>query len=247
MDTLTRWLGLVLVALAVPSALRAEDTMPDRLQPFRADYLVRVDGKDAGESRIELQQLAATRYQHRVYALGTRGLAKLAGFRTDQSAELELLAAGPRLTRAEMSAKSLLRDRDLSVRFDWLSRQIHWQGDIDDSKPRIAPLQGTPATGSSLNLQLGLAAQQQPAGARLEFVLHDRGEAKPLDYTIGEAETIEVPAGRFRAIPIRGERHDKQRITTAWYAAGLPPTPVRVLQTERGKEKFELRLQQVLP
>lgn len=215
------------------------------LQPFHADYLVRVDGKDSGESRIELKLLQEQLFQHRVYALGTKGLAKLARFSTDQTADLEWVAGGIRLTRADMSAQSLLRDRELSVQFDWLNQKVHWTGDVDDNKPLIAALQGTPATGSSLNLQLGLEAQSKPTGTRLEYTLHDRGSAKPLDYVIGPAETIEVPAGRFSAIPVRGERKDKQRVTTAWYAEGLPPTPVRVLQIEKGKEKFELRLQRV--
>ena len=240
-----RTLALSLLALGCVQTAVAEDASAPALVPFSASYLVRVDGKDSGESKIELKRIDDTHFSHRVYALGTKGLARLARFSTDQSAELESGAEGLRLTRADMNSRSLLRDRDLSVSFDWLNRQVHWTGDIDDNKPKVGALQGTPATGSSLNLQLGLAAQSLPVGSTLEYILHDRGNAKVLDYTIGQPETIEVPAGRFVATPVRGERKDKQRVTTAWYVDGLPPTPVRVLQVEKGEAKFELRLQKV--
>ena len=231
--------------MAQSSATEPRPQSAPVLQPFGADYEVRVDGSDAGESRIELLNAQPGLLQHRVHALGTRGLAKLARFSTDQSAELRISGGDVQLVSAKMSASSLFRDRDLSVQFDWNNRQLLWDGDVDKNQPRSRPIEGIPATGSSLNLQLGLAALSQPTGQQLEYVLHDRGKASVLDYTIGPAESIEVPAGRFRAIPVRGERPEKQRIITAWYAEGLPPTPVRVLQTEKGKAKFELRLKRV--
>ena len=239
------FVGLGLGAVLVCGSALAHAEPNQTLKPFRADYEVWVDGSDAGESRIELLAGNSGLLQHRVNAMGTRGLARLARFSTDQSADLQLSNGEVQLVSAKMSASSLLRDRDLSVRFDWARGELHWDGDVDKKQPRNRPIEGIPATGSSLNLQLGLAAMRQPAGQRLEYVLHDRGKASVLDYVIGAAETIEVPAGRFRAIPVRGERPEKQRITTAWYAEGLPPTPVRVLQMEKGKAKFELRLKQV--
>lgn len=212
------------------------------LQPFRADYDVYVDGKPAGESSMELVTTGAGRWQHRLRATGTRGLARLARFSTEQIASLEIIDQRVRLLGAEMSQRSLVRDRDLQVEFDWTSGQVRWIGGIDDTQPAQRPLDGRPAVGSSLNLQLAFDAQHAAPGTRVDYVLHDRGRRSELDYLAGAAQTVEVPAGRFSAVPMRGERRDKQRVTTAWYDPALPPTPVRVLQTERGVPKYELRL-----
>lgn len=228
-------------ALAQPAIAR----QPVSLQPFSADYQVRIDGKETGESRIELKRLGDQAYQHRVYALGTKGLARLARVSADQTADLMLVDGTVRLTHAAMNVHSLIRDREVSVNFDWSNKQARWSGDIDKDKQRVWPLTGTPATGSTLNLQLGLVAWTEPAGARLEYILHERSKAKPVEYTVGAPESIEVPAGRFRAVPLVDTDLRKQRVTTAWYAEGLPPTPVRVLQVEKGEAKYELRLQRI--
>lgn len=211
-------------------------------QPFRAEYAVYVDGKPAGESVIELVATAKGHWQHRLSAIGNQGLARLARFNTAQTASVDWIDARPRLLSAEMHTRSLLRDRDLQVEFDWQSLQVRWLGDIEDDQPAQRVLQGAPATGSSLNLQLAFDAVSRPPGERVHYVLHDRGRARDLDYVVGVAEAIEVPLGRFHAVPMRGERTERQRVTTAWYAAELPPTPVRMLQTEHGEHKYELRL-----
>ena len=216
-------------------------------QPFRAEYEVHVDGKRAGESVIELVATAAGHWQHRLSATGTRGLARLARFSTTQIASVDFVDGRPRLLAAEMQSRSLVRDRDLQLEIDWNAGRVRWIGDIEKGEPAQRALDGQPATGSSLNLQLGFDAAQAAPGTRVHYVLHDRGRRRDLDYVAGQPEAVEVPAGRFSAVPMRGERAEKQRVTIAWYDPALPPTPVRVLQTEEGKEKYELRLRSITP
>jgi hypothetical protein len=234
-------LPALLLALAAPLAA-AEPP-----QGFHAEYEVFVDGKAAGESVMELRDLGRGHWQHRLGATGTRGLAKLARFSTEQTVSLAMHDGRPRLLGAAMQQRSLMRDRDLQVEFDWPAQTVRWLGDINEDEPAQRPLVGVPATGSSLNLQLAFDARQHAAGERVHYVLHDRGRASELDYVVGRAEPIEVPAGRFQAVPLRGERREKQRVTVAWYDPALPPTPVRVLQTEAGEDKYELRLRRLEP
>ena len=214
-------------------------------QPFRAEYDVYVDGKPAGESVIELVATAAGHWQHRLSATGTRGLARLARFSTAQVASVDFVDGRPRLLGAEMQSRSLVRDRDQQLEIDWAANTVRWIGDIDEDQPAQRPLDGRPATGSSLNLQLAFDARTASPGSRVDYVLHDRGRRRDLDYLAGPAEPVEVPAGRFTAVPMRGARPDRERLTIAWYDPALPPTPVRVLQTEEGKEKYELRLRRL--
>jgi hypothetical protein len=232
-----------LAALALCAALPAAAAP----QWFRAEYEVHVNGKPAGESVIELIPSAAGRWQYRIHATGTRGLARFARFSTAQIASVDFPDGRPRLLSAEMQSRSLLRDRDVQLEIDWESAQVRWMGDIQQDEPTQRPLDGRPATGSSLNLQLAFDARTATPGQRVDYVLHDRGRRRDLDYMAGQPETVEVPAGRFTAIPMRGERKDKQRVTIAWYDPTLPPTPVRVLQTEQGEQKYELRLRSLTP
>lgn len=209
---------------------------------FRAEYAVYIDGKAAGESTLELRARGHGHWQHRLGAAGTKGLARLARFSTEQTASVTFIDGRPRILGAEMQQRSLMKDRDLQVEFDWSANTVRWLGDINDNEPAQRPLQGEPATGSSLNLQLAFDARHGTPGQRVHYVLHDRGRASELDYVIGSAQSVTVPAGTYTAVPLRGERVDKQRVTIAWYDPALPPTPVRVLQTEEGEEKYELRL-----
>lgn len=234
-----RLLAVLALAMALPAFAAP--------QPFRAEYDVYVDGKPAGESVIELVATAAGHWQHRLSATGTRGLARLARFSTAQIASVDFVDGRPRLLGAEMQSRSLVRDRDLQLEIDWKAGQVRWIGDIDKDEPAQRPVDGVPATGSSLNLQLGFDARVAAAGTRVDYVLHDRGRRRDLDYIAGQPEEISVPAGRFTATPMRGERAEKQRVTIAWYDPALPPTPVRVLQTEEGEEKYELRLRSISP
>lgn len=231
---------LLLFALGMTACGQVAAAEP-QLQPFTARYEVYVDGKRSGEGVIELRAEGGQRWRHSLSAEGTEGLARFARFRTDQVGEIELHDGRPRVLSARMTARSLIRDRDLDVVFDWQHGQVRWQGDIEDDQPAQRALQGQPATGSTLNLLLAFDAARA-SGERVLYVLHDRGKANDLDYLIAPAETVQVPLGSFSAVPVRGERRNKQRVTTAWYAAELPPTPVRMLQTEKGEDKYELRL-----
>ncbi|MCK7593673.1 DUF3108 domain-containing protein [Pseudomarimonas salicorniae] len=233
-----RALVLLTLLLSVP-ALAAPT------QGFRAEYEVFIDGKAAGESVMELVPGENGSWQHRLSATGTRGLAKLARFTTEQVADIDWLDGRPRLLGAEMTQRSLVKDRDLKVRVDWDRGTIRWTGDIEKDEPAQRPIDGRPSVGSSLNLQLAYDARAAKPGKRVEYVLHDRGRRRALDYVAGAPETVQVPAGRFSAVPMRGERVEKQRVTIAWYDPALPPTPVRVLQTEEGEEKYELRLRRI--
>ncbi len=234
----------LLVACALALTASAQGAAPT---PFRAEYAVYVDGKAAGESSMELVATAAGHWQHRLRATGTRGLARLARFSTAQVASVDFIDGVPRLLGAEMNQRSLVRDRDLQVEIDWQAGSVRWIGDIDDEQPAQRPLDGRPSVGSSLNLQLAFDARSAAPGTRVDYVLHDRGRRRDLDYVAGAPELVEVPAGRFTAIPMRGVRAEKERVTIAWYDPALPPTPVRVLQTEEGKAKYELRLVSLTP
>lgn len=217
------------------------------LQTFEARYEVWVDGKRQGISRMQLERLAGDRWQHRLEAEGTAGLARMAGFELRQRSRFRLVDGRPRMDDAVVESEALLRRREVRTVFDWSSSQARWEGDVKPNRRGPLPLEPGATNGSLLNLQLALDAATAAPGSTLSYPLFERGRIERQQYTVGALAEVATPAGRYYAVELVNRRADKQRVTTLWYAPGLPPTPVRMLQTERGKPKYELRLLELKP
>jgi hypothetical protein len=224
-------------ALLVPGAALAAV-----LQPFEARYEVWLNGKRQGESTISLLQLPDGRWRHRLDAAGTAGLARLAGAEAQQDSDFSLVGDRPRLEAARARSEAALRKREVRTEFDWQRGEARWDGDVKADQRGPLPLEPGATNGPLLNMLLALDVPKAAAGARLSYPLFERGRLDHQEYRVGALETVQIPAGRFEAVPVVNERPSKQRYTTLWFAPGLPPTPVRMLQLENGKPKYELRL-----
>ena len=213
------------------------------LSPFTAHYAAYMDGEQRGESTIRLERIAGGLWRYSVSVEGTSGMARLAGFEADDRSEFIIDADGSlRLQRMESRSKALFKTRNVRADFDWERRLATWSGDIKEDRRAPTALTGRAVNGSLLNLALALDAGSLQDGDVIDYQMLDRGSSKRVDYIAQPVASVEVPAGRFDARPLRRDRSDKNRIITAWYSDGLPPTPVRLLQTDDGKPKFELRL-----
>ncbi|GIX34364.1 MAG: hypothetical protein KatS3mg126_0143 [Lysobacteraceae bacterium] len=163
------------------------------------------------------------------------------------SARLDLAEDVPRLLAAQATLHSRVRDRALRLEIDWERNEVRWSGDLDRDAPARQPLAGTPATGTSLNLMLALAARRLAPGEEVRYALLERGRQRGVAYRAGHREAVEVPAGRFEAVPMQRQDDARRRTTTAWFDPYLPPAPVRMLQSESGKARYELRLLRIEP
>jgi hypothetical protein len=230
-------LPLLAAALALPGAALAAV-----LQPFEARYEVWLNGKRQGESTISLLQLPDGRWRHRLDAAGTAGLARLAGAEAQQDSDFSLVDSRPRLDVARARSEAALRRREVRTEFDWQRGEARWDGDVKADQRGPVPLERGATNGPLLNMLLALDVSAASAGSRLSYPLFERGRLSHQEYRVGGLEMVQIPAGRFEAIPVVTERPAKQRTTTLWFAPGMPPTPVRMLQTENGKPKYELRL-----
>lgn len=233
-------LGLLLMACALPAS--AVD-----VRAFSASYEVLIDGKPQGRSNVTLVEESPGVWRHLMQAEGTRGLARLSGYGMRQDSRFRLVQGRPQLQSAESRSEVLVRSRTIRTLFDWDAGVARWEGDVKPDQRGPIALSPDAANGALLNMLLALDVSQARAGTELRYRLLERGDADELRYVVGGREAIEVPAGRYQAVAVRGERPEKQRVTTAWYAADLPPTPVRMLQVEAGKSSYELRLASLDP
>lgn len=228
--------------LMFAAALWSGAAMAADLQPFTARYAVSVDGKPQGESVMRLER-AGTGWRYRVEAVGTRGVAKLAGFELQQDNRFDVVDGRPRLIEATSSSDALFRHREIRTVFDWQRGQARWEGDVDKDRRGPEPLTPDATNGALLNLMLALdSAEKPPAGQVLRYQQYEKGEAKPVEYVVGTEQVVDTPFGTVKAVALRYDRPQKRKTTTAWYAESVPLTPVRVLQTEDGKAKYELKL-----
>lgn len=235
------------LAAVVLSAATALPAAAVPLQPFEARYEVWLDGKRRGESTMRLAQLPDGSWEHRVDAAGTSGLAALAGAGAQQSSRFVLTDGLPRLIEASSASEAVMRKRHVRTVFDWDRGVARWEGDVKPDQTGPVALEPGATNGALLNLQLAMKLGAVPTGGVLSLPLYERGRVSRQDYRLGDTQSVRTPAGDFQAAPFVTERRDRQRVTTLWYASDLPPTPVRMLQTEGGKPKVELRLVSVKP
>ncbi len=232
--------------VAAALLLAAGSLAATELRPFSAEYEVLIDGKSQGSSRMTLTEEASGSWLHSVEAKGTAGLARLSGFGANQTSHFRLVDGRPQLLSSISRSETLIRSREVRTVFDWDAQVARWEGDLKPDQRQPTPLSPDAVNGPLLNLVLALDSGAD-AGTVLRYRLFDRGSADAVDYTVGPVEPISVPAGRFEAVPVRGERPAKRRVVSAWYAPDLAPTPVRMLQVETGKPTYELRLISVTP
>ena len=235
--------GLLACALAAgpAGAAPAADAVP--LAPFSARYEVLIDGKAQGLSELRLDRTGQGQWQLSLEANSTGGMARLAGLRSSQRSEFAERDGRLRLLRSEVRHRSRVGSRSVVTEFDWTHHSARFSGDLDRDQRGPLALAGQPgraATRESLNLLLALSAAAAATGEVLRFDLFHRGERRDSQWQVLAPDVVEVPAGRFQATPVR--EHRGERVTTAWFSPSLPPLPLRVLRTDAGDPRYEIRL-----
>ncbi|MGQ0800886.1 MAG: DUF3108 domain-containing protein [Pseudomarimonas sp.] len=228
--------GIAMLIAGATSANASE------LRAFTATYDVYIDGKAQGRSDMRLVEESPGQWLHTVEAKGTSGMARLSGFAATQTTRFQMIDGRPRLQSAQSKSELLIRSREVNTQFDWEAGVARWEGDLKAHERAPTPLADRVVNAGLLNVLLAVDSATAPAASRLEYRLYERGSAEAVDYTVGTLAKTKVPAGTYDTVQLRGERPAKKRVITAWYAANLPPTPVRLRQIEEGKPSYELKL-----
>lgn len=221
---------LMLSGIFITSAALAQEP----LRPYVAEYDLLRAGSPAGKATIALEKAEGDTWRLRSHTRGTHGLAALAGFDVRETSIFRETPQGLACIRYDYRLSGLRkRERQVECGAGAIVSRDHRTEHRFSPQPGIVDRQIV-----SLALGRDLAAGRREA---LSYPVVDRERLEAQHYRVLGEETIEVPAGKLRAVKVARVRDDNDRTTITWFGADNGLVPVRILQSDEG-EGFELRL-----
>lgn len=212
---------------------------PAPLEPFIATYEVYHHGRHLGTATMQLAQTAPSQAQWRIdLTLRGGGLARLTGLNIQQSTVFDAYHNRYRPLSQSTVKRAFLASRKTTGIYDWHDRQAQWQGDVKDS--RSAPIALQPGDMSGLLINLAVIRDAQ-ASDTLQYRFVDDGRASTHVYRVAaQPESIQAGDMRYDALQVARTQDDGDA-TVLWVANGVP-TPIRILQRDKGEDATDLRL-----
>lgn len=213
----------------LPPCLLAQE-LPD----FSANYLVRLNGLQAGELK---QKLSTNNKGVRTFTSETQAKGVFAYFKPDLVAETSVW----QYTNNTITPQSYLyqrtggkKEKYVSLNFDWPNMQVF----IDDKK-QPWHLKIETNTLDKLVYQLALMSDLSKNQTAFDYRIADGGKLKDYKIKILGKETISTPLGNIKTIKLKRERtRSKGRETILWCAPALNHLPVKLEHTEKGGSVF---------
>ncbi|KAJ0336341.1 hypothetical protein COL154_014362, partial [Colletotrichum chrysophilum] len=213
-----------LLLLIVPLWASAQE-IPD----FSANYLVQLDGIQAGELKRSLTTVSPNlrRFTSVSQAKGVFSL-----FKPDVIEETSLwheVNGRVRPSQYLYERTGGDNDRYLRMDFDWSDKLVH----IDDHKhPWTLDISGQ--TLDKLVYQLTLMDDLAAHKTSLSYEIADGGKLKTYTIDVLGKEKVTTPLGKIEAIKLMRHRdHPKDRQTTLWCAPALDYLPVKLEHVEK--------------
>ena len=211
------------------------------LPDFSANYLIRLNGIQAGELKRSLVTQADT---HRLFKSETQAKGVFAFFKPEKIVETSLWrmdndTIAPQQYRYIRTGGK--KDKIMALDFDWAAEQIH----IDDKKqPWSLALEI--GTLDKLVYQLALMSDLAAGQHQFNYRIADGGKIKQYKITEISHETITTPLGDIETIKLTRERNrPKDRKTTLWCAPSLQYLPVMLEHIEKDGTVFTASLRRL--
>lgn len=226
---MAKFAGALLLTTLVGPTLAA-------LKPFRAEFDMYRDDKKLGVAVLTLKQTGSGQWQFDSVNEGTEGLAGLANVSIQESSQFLETEHGLQTQHYQFNQAMLFKKKRRSV--DVSGTEVH----LDDGDRQYQfPL---PEGGVLDRNIIVLALMQDVANAQgdQDYPIADKREVSSQKYRFGGVETVQTPAGVFKAKRVDRVREQPGRTTTTWFAESIGWMPVRILQVEPDGESLELRL-----
>lgn len=232
-------------AAAVPSpapasaaTAPAQDWTPPPLQPFVATYQAFYKGKEAGDATLQVSHAADQQWRVDMAVRGRKGFASVLGLNLEQSTVFRNDGAVYVPLTQSTVRKALFFGKKVTGVYDWNAGTVQWDGDL--KKERRQPIALKPGDQSALLLNLSLMRDARP-GKALGYRYVDLGRVRQYDYRAADT-TENVQVGDLSYDALRVQRiNSGDNETILWIANGVP-TPVRILQRDKGEDQIDLRL-----
>ncbi len=226
------------VAPAAAAALPASTWTPPPLEPFVATYQAFYRGKEAGDATMQVSHGDASQWRIDMSVRGRKGFASILGLNLEQSTVFRV--DGDTYVPLSQSTvrKAMFFGKKVTGVYNWQAGTAQWDGDLKEERQQPIPLQH--GDQSALSLNLSLMRDAQP-GRSLSYRYVDVGRVRKYDYKAADAtEVVQVGDLSYDALRVyRVNSGDNE--TILWIANGVP-TPVRILQRDKGEDQVDLRL-----
>jgi hypothetical protein len=219
-----RWFGFILL-LCLSQTTLAQD-IPD----FSANYLVRLNGIQAGELKrtLRTEDNGMRRFTSVSQAKGVFSF-----FKPDVIEETSLWSLqNNRVTPQEYLYQRTggKKDKYLQMLFDWPRKQVN----IDD-KEHPWTLDIKTGVLDKLVYQISLMRDLDEGVKQVDYQIADGGHLKLYHIRVLSEETITTPMGQIATVKLTRHRDKpKDRETTLWCAPALDYLPVKLEHVEDG-------------
>ncbi|WP_115528564.1 MULTISPECIES: DUF3108 domain-containing protein [Xanthomonas] len=226
------------VAPAAAAALPASTWTPPPLEPFVATYQAFYRGKEAGDATMQVSHGEGSQWRIDMSVRGRKGFASILGLNLEQSTVFRV--DGDTYVPLSQSTvrKAMFFGKKVTGVYNWQAGTAQWDGDLKKERQQPIPLQH--GDQSALSLNLSLMRDAQP-GRSLSYRYVDVGRVRKYDYRAADTtEVVQVGDLSYDALRVyRVNSGDNE--TILWIANGVP-TPVRILQRDKGEDQVDLRL-----
>ncbi|MFC5569700.1 DUF3108 domain-containing protein [Lysobacter yangpyeongensis] len=229
---------LALPAMAGDATPAVATGAPRPLEPFIAQYQVFKDGDVLGDAVMQVVKNDGRRWRVDLNIRGTRGLIGLAGIAAEQSTVFDVAGSRYRpLAQSTVRRSAFTKKQTVGV-YDWRSHVARWTGDVKET--RRAPVALQDGDQSGLLINLAVIRDAQP-GTSLHYRFVDDGRVRDHRYDVStNLEDVKIGELDYTAMRVARAQGGNEE-TVIWVVDGVP-TPVRILQREDGKDKYDLRL-----
>lgn len=225
---------------AQPSApaLPASSWTPPALEPFVATYQAFYRGKEAGDATMQVSHGDGSQWRIDMAVRGRKGFASILGLNLEQSTVFRVDGDTYVPLTQSTVRKAMFFGKKVTGVYNWQAGTAQWDGDLKKERQQPIPLQR--GDQSALSLNLSLMRDAQP-GRSLSYRYVDVGRVRQYDYRAADAtEVVQVGDLSYDALRVyRVNSGDNE--TILWIANGVP-TPVRILQRDKGEDQVDLRL-----
>jgi len=224
-----------LFAFATP-ALAADAGM----RPFHAEYATLRNGDEVGRTMLDFGDNGDGTWTLRSETRGTAGLAKLAGIHVVETSRFRWKDGRPEALAYDYRQEGAFKQRTRHAAFDWQAREVRVE---EGGKAFRYPIVDGIIDRQAVTL--ALAADLVRGAQTFDYAVAVKDRIEPMRYLRGPVETLQVPAGEYRAQRMQRDGEpgaDRKRVARSWFAESLGWLPVQIEQTEKKGDTVTLRL-----